>query len=330
MRTLYFGSSTYEFPDKWDELNKEQYLELVDALISYTSGKVNAIGCRVTWFCNMAGIDIKRRDNENDLFWENIYRAADLFTFFFELEYFDKTTGERKSLQHFPREIREKLRKHTPDTLPDIPEYRWASKMAYRYVIDAIFAKNLLPEILIGGRSFPGYRFDLSGNLLTTSLTARDFIDATTAYNEYVANPDPGHLKMLIKSLYFSKVKNPEQYLAQVSDRISFAVLLNFQAILAFLMNKTRYSLIWSRTPKKQDPDADGKLSIGLADSMYMLSKEGYGSVNELSRENLITYLDLLLKNIIDAAKFLHDNNSSLEEIATETGLTINQVKKIV
>lgn len=327
MRTLYFGDHTYEFPDRWEELNKLQYLQLIDALMDYSSGKANAMGCRATWFCNMAGIEIKRRDNQNDIFWENIYRAANLFNFFFEIEYFDKTTGEKKSINHFPREIRENLRKNSPETLTDLPEYRWASKLTSHYVIDAVFAKNLLPDITIGGKSYPGYRFSLSCSVLSTSLTARDFIDATMVYNEYVENKDPENLRQLIGILYFKNVQNSEILIFQVPDRVSFAILLNFQAILAFVMNKTRYSMIWTR---KAAVSNENKLSVGVADSIYMLSKQGYGSVNELSRENLVVYLDLLLKNVIDTVLFMHNNKSTIEEIATETGLSINQIKKIV
>jgi len=327
MRTLYFGANTYQFPDRWEELSKNQFLQLVDALMDYSAGKSNALGCRSTWFCNMAEIDITRRDNQNDIFWENIYRAANLFNFFFEIVYFDKATGERKSISHLPREIRENLQKNSPDQLPDLPEYRWASKLAFRYVIDAVFAKNLLPNITIAGKSFPGYRFNLSGSVLSTSLTARDFIDATMVYNEYVTSHDPENLRQLIGILYFKNVINSEKYISQVPERVSFAILLNFQAILAFLMNKTRYSMIWSR---KAVENRENKLSVGVADSIYMLSKQGYGSVNELSSENLIVYLDLLLKNIIDLVQFMNANKSTIEEIATETGLTINQIKKII
>lgn len=327
MRTLYFGDNTYEFPDRWEELSKLQYLQLVDALMDYSTGKANAMGCRATWFCNMAGIDIKRRDNQNDTFWENIYRAANLFNFFFEIEYFDKATGERKSISHFPREIREKLRKNIPDSLPDLPEHRWVSKLAYRYVIDAVFAKNLLPDITIAGKSYPGYRFGLSCSVLTTSLTTRDFTDATMVYNRYVESKDPENLRQLIGILYFKNVQNAEKLIIQVPDRVSFAILLNFQAILAFVMNKTRYSIIWTR---KAAVSQENKLSVGVADSIYMLSKQGYGSVNELSRENLVVYLDLLLKNVIDTVLFMHNNKSTIEEIATETGLAIHQVKKII
>lgn len=327
MRTLFLGDNTYEFPDRWEELDKNQYLELVDSLIDYSSGKANALGCRATWFCNMAGIDIKRRDNLNDLFWENIYRAASLFTFFFEVEYFDAATGDKKTISHLPREIRENLRKNSPDTLPNLPEYRWASKLEYRFVIDAVFPKNLLPDVIVFGKSYPGYRFNISSSVFSTSLTARDFIDATMVYNQYVETRDPENLRQLIGLLYFKNVQSSEKLVREVSERDSFAILLNFQAILAFLMNNTRYSIIWSR---KSSTASEKKLSVGVADSIYMLSKQGYGSVGELSRQNLVVYLDLLLKNVIDSVHMMHNNNATIEEIATETGLSITQVKKII
>lgn len=327
MREIYFGKNTYTFPDKWEELSREQFLQLVECLLDFREGKTNAAGCRATWFCKIAEIDTKRRDNKNDLFWENIYRASDLFDFFFEIEYLDPETGEPKSLKTMPREIRKKLRKKTPQELPDIPEFRWASKLKHRYVIDAVFAKNLLPEIIIDGALHPGYRFGLSGNLITTNLTAERFIDANIAYNEYVNDPKPEHLDMLVHVLYFNTEKAIDtKLLNKISARVKFAIVLNFQAIMAFLMQKTRYAIIWNR----KGTSTDGKLTVGMADTVYQLSKDGYGPVGDIGNYNLIRYLDLLLKNIIDSVTMLNENEINIGDIAERTGLTIAQIKNII
>ena len=324
MRELNFGKNTYTFPDTWEELNREQYLMLIDAIIDYQAGLTNALGCRATWFCNIAGIDTKRRDNKNDQFWENIYRASDLFRFFFELEYTD-AKGNVKSLDKLPRDIRDKLRKYPPSELPDEPEYQWAAKLNHRYVIDGVFPKNLLPEINIKGHFYPGYHFHRTGSLVETSLTAGQFISAVTAYNAYVADNTDEHLNKLIQVLYFyEKPAVVAKAVNYASDRVKFGILLNFQAILAFLMNKTRYSIIWNR---KENDDTKNKLSIGIADTVYSLEKDGYENIEEA---NLFKYLDLLLKNIIDSVRMLNENEVDIGEISEKTGLTINQIKKII
>lgn len=325
MRDLYFGKNTYTFPDTWEELNREQYLMLVEAIIDFQAGKTNALGCRATWFCNMAGIDTKRRDNKNDQFWENIYRASSLFNFFFELEYLD-AEGKVKSLDKLPREIRDKLRKHPPAELPDEPEYQWAAKLQYRYVIDAVFPKNLLPELVINGHFYYGYRFHRSGSFIETSLTAAQFIEAIGAYNAYIENKKDEDLDQLIRTLYF--YKQPAVVAKAINHapaRVKFGVLLNFQAILAFLMNKTRYSIIWGR--KDDDSGRKNKLTVGISESMYSLEKEGY---EDIGNANLFKYLDLLLKNIIDSVRMLNDNDVDLGEISEKTGLSINQIKNII
>lgn len=325
MRKLYFGKNTYEFPDSWEELNREQYLMLIDAILDFQAGKTNALGCRATWFCEIAGIDTKHRDNKNNQFWENIYRASELFTFFFDIEYID-TEGKVKTLDKLPREISDKLRKHPPSELPDEPEYQWAAKLQYRYIIDAIFPKNLLPEININGHFYHGYRFYRSGSFLETSLTARQFIDAVTAYNAYLEKAVPEHIDKLIQVLYFN---NQPQVVAKAiqhaSDRVKYGVLLNFQAILAFLMNKTRYSIIWNR--KGDENDGISKLTMGISDTVYSLEKEGY---EDIENAGLFKYLDLLLKNIIDSVRMLNEAEVDIGEISEKTGLSINQIKKII
>ncbi|MCK5560928.1 MAG: hypothetical protein KAJ51_10060, partial [Thermoplasmata archaeon] len=205
---------------------------------------------------------------------------------------------------------------------------RWAAKLNHQYVIDAVFARNLLPEITINGRWIHGYRFELSGNLLTTNLTARRFIDANMAYNEYVNDPQPEHLDMLVKTLYFyDQPPLLQKSIANISPRVKFAIVLNFQAIMAFLMQKTRYAIIWNRESK---PGSENKLAVGMADTIYRLAKDGFGTVETLDNQNLITYLDLLLKNIIDSVNALHDNEINLGEIAERTGLSIAQIKTII
>ncbi len=325
MRELHFGKNTYTFPDTWEELDREQYLMLIEAIIDFQAGKTNALGCRATWFCNIAGIDTKLRDNKNDQFWENIYRASDLFRFFFEIEYLD-ADGKVKPLDKLPREIRERLRKQPPAELPDEPEYQWAAKLKYRYIVDAIFPKNLLPELLINGHYYHGYRFHRSGSFLETNLTAGQFISAVGAYNVYVESQKDEDLDQLIRILYFyEKPVVIAKAINYAPARIKLGVLLNFQAILAYIMNKTRYSIIWNR--KEGESEAKNKLSVGIADTVYTLEKEGFENIENA---NLFKYLDLLLKNIIDSVRMLNDNEVDLGEISEKTGLTIQQIKKII
>lgn len=331
MRELFFGNKAYEFPTRWEELSREQFLALMESLIEFIDGKTNAAGCRAMWFCRIAGIDIRKRDNDNALFWENIYRASDIFRFFFEIQYIDPETRKPKDLHHLPKEIRDKLRRFTPDELPDYPEFRWAAKLKHRHVIDAVFSKNLLSELNINGKFYPGYRFGMDGNILTTSLTAGQFIDALTVYNEYVTHQGTEHLNLLIAVLYFrNQPEVVKKVVNTMPERVKMGILLNFQAIMAFLMNKTRYAIIWNRDGKDATHGVSAKIDVGFADSIYSLAKNGFGTVAAIEKMNLVTYLDLLLKNIVDSVKILHENEINVAEIAERTNLSIAQVQRII
>ena len=104
---------------------------------------------------------------------------------------------------------------------------------------------------------------------------------------------------------------------------IKQAILMNYMAIHIFLSQKTKYAILFSGT----GTDKKGKITLGFHDSIYSLIKAGYGDVEKM---NLVKFLDLMLKELKDSVKVLHDNEMSLQDIAAKSKLTVQQVKSLI
>lgn len=301
------NDNTYSCPDSWEELSPEQYLFLSDLLLQYSIGKLSVSELRIQFFCYLMDIKFKRLP-KTELAYENIYLLSRQLTFMFKIEYENKD-----QFVFFDAETQEMFTRFLPEDLYPSPETEMAQRMKCHFVIDATFSKNLLPEA--GG--VKGYAFAATNGFVATTLTAAQYVQATTLYGAYVESGSAEQLIMLAESLY-PKGKN-------FTDAELHGILLNFQAIQSFLY-QTKYGILW----KRKGTSTKNKLSVGLADSIYTLSTEGYGSHNEVKNYNLITYLDLLLKQLIDSVKLLNSYELKLPEIAEKTGLSIEQINAIV
>lgn len=315
------GKNSYSFPEAWHELKPDQYILLCANIFEYVKGDITIDEVRAKWFCAFTGITFKKADNNNDQLWENIYRISREFTFFTRIEY-------EKELDLIEKQLRRKLRKTPPDEIHSSdPMLRWVKKLKYEYTLDAVFAKNLLPSLSIGDKKVYGYRFDINGSVLNTTLTAEQFVNASMALDAYHKSKNNADLNLLIHILY---PKSSIESIEKIDAISKFAVLLNYQAIVAYLMQKTKYSIIWYRKPDKKQKTHKNNYAVGASESLYALAKLGYGSIDDLASMNLLRYLDLLLKNIIDSVNMLNDYKLSIIEISDRTGLPVELINEIL
>ncbi len=301
------NNNTYYIPDKWEELSEGQFLYLSELLLQYSLGNLSVTEVRAKFFLHLVNLNIEKLP-KNDLLFENIYLISRQLTFFLKIEYRDK-----KQFSFFSLETQKFLKRCVPEDLFPSPEIEMASNMEYNFVIDAVFSKNLLTHA--GGAV--GYSFNVEGGFISTSLTAEDYVQAVALYGAYIESGNPIHLKMMAVVLYPGG--------SSFTDAEQNAVFLNFGAIQSFLYN-TKYGILW----KRKSSNRNNKLTVGFMDSIYTLSSEGYGSHIEVKNYNLVTYLDLLLKLLINSVKTLHSYELPLPEIAEKTGLTVEQLNTII
>ena len=320
MLTLQFKEHAYQIPNQWEELNTDQFIYLIDLLNSHTAGELTADMVRTLFFLKIAGIKPRKIYSKEsaDLYSENIYRISRNLTFMFRVVY-----DNAAALRSMESDYRNLLERYLPEELEgEVPELRVARKLKKHLEIDAIFAKNLIPEIRIRRRNYPGFKFDRIGGILNTDLPAGDFINASTLHDLFMESGNQEQLDMMISILY----KLPAGVATKVADDIKAAVLFNFRSIMQFISQQTQYGLLWNKGNSVQE----NKISIGFVDSLYSLSKAGYGDASHLKSISLVEFLDLLLKEVIDTVKSLQSSKMDMVKISEITKLSINQIQSIL
>ncbi|MFH0757332.1 MAG: hypothetical protein V2B15_08605 [Bacteroidota bacterium] len=322
MLELYLNGTKYEFPNQWEELTQEQFIYLSDLLWKYQQGLISAGEVRIQYFLHVAGLKPRRirRAEREQLFSENVYRACTHINFFFKWKY-----QNEKAFAGFPAELQKELLRTDPDDMETTQDVRVARKMKRHMEIDAAFARNLVPS-LPGNRRINAYRFVLEENFLDTSMTAAQYVDAYSVFETWSRDGKPEAMDLLVATLYQDKNYSSEMahrnkdLVKRYPEDIKRAIVLNYMAIHVFLSQRTKYAILFSGTGS----DKSGKITLGFHDSIYSLIKAGYGDVEQM---NLVKFLELMLKELIDNVNTLKANDMKLEDIASKLKMTVSQVK---
>lgn len=186
--------------------------------------------------------------------------------------------------------------------------YRLIEKEDGRTVCELtlMLSDNLIPAI---GRT-KGYTFhyEPSGHI-DCNLTAERYIDTLSFMQAWQNTRQMSALESLAKTLYPGIKRVPEEFM--------IAAYYNFRGILSWIKAIPAYELIFT-APDRQD---ESKNPVGLASSIYALSKAGYGSIDNVKDLPLFDYLDLLLQQSIDSIRALAATQMKPVQIAERLGL---------
>ncbi len=103
------------------------------------------------------------------------------------------------------------------------------------------------------------------------------------------------------------------------------AVAFNFQAFINYLFTRTEFRLLTEVENSKESA-----ISTGALESLYNLSSEGYGDVERVERMNIVQFLTILRKKLIDTVRSLHAAKMDKMDIANETKLPIHIINDIL
>lgn len=327
MLEVKFKKKTYSFPNAWEELTPKQFIYLVSLLMAFSKDQMSPDQVRTLFFLEVAGLKPRRFRNQEkeDLFSENVYRISRQLNFMFRIHY-----QNEKSFAVLPAKIRELLIRNLPEELDDTSaDMRAARKLKKKVVIDGVFASNLVPEIKARRSKLSGYYFDLTGDLLSSDLQADQFIDASAAFDLYLNTREPVFLDLLVATLYpdglykSSQISKNTSRVTGIPLATKLAVFFNFQAVQLFLQEGTDYSVLWWKSAGQSKKKEKG---LGLGDSLYSLSKAGYGDIKALKKMSLIEMFNLMVKELRDAVHSLQDMEKSPTEIVEATKLSLDQV----
>jgi hypothetical protein len=327
MITLTFDNgNSHQVKNKWEELSSSEYLAVLDYIVLFMSGKMSLVELRQMVFLLLTGLrhrlhkDPEKATQQAD----NISRIAREFTFMFKIIY-----ENQKSFTKLKKEVREQLARKLPSELEQTPEVRWAETAKKEVSIDLVFCKNLLPEIGRRRHVIKGYSFEVEENILITSLTAAQFIDAQTVASE-IQESGKEHLLDLLAAILYCPAPYDSQEAAKLAKelkaldaRVKKAIYINFNAIQAYLFTRTKYAILFNAPDTKKKP----KHNLGLGAVAHSLIKAGYSDVEN---SNLVKFFELMYTELISTVTGLHKTGLSIDKISEQTGLSYKTINEII
>lgn len=318
MYEFYLNDSRYSMKNEWEELNADEFIFLFELLQQYKEGELSVGDVRTQMVLHLFNVDrvkIRTQDQENR-FVENIYRLQSQLHFIFRVEYEDKRFA---SLSPATKKI---LTRREPDAASQYAEERLACRFRRHYEVDSVFCRNLIPELA----GIPGYRLDNDSGILVSDLTASRFCDAVTISDAFIRSGSMQQLNTLVSILYFDGVYESStahqraRFFDSVPKNIKECVFFNFQSILSFIYNRTKYRVLFGRSDQKTSP-----YNGGLSASLLSMGKR-FGGVQAVGNAGLIDFLEMMLDSLIDYVRELNAMDKSLSEIANKTKLDVKTI----
>lgn len=310
----------YSIPNCWEQVHPANFIKLLQDVELMASGRLSVGMVRVRYVCNCMGWKLKNFHSPEAV--QNLSWIAEQVTFPFIIQYPDNDAA----LQDLDAETRKLCKRIDPFRLKGVGISRYLQRLPYKYMLDSCFCAQLVPVIEANDQLYSAYKINASFGQLTCSLTALQFIEARK-----VAAGHPDLLPLLAAILYY-----PDRYSSEGAQRLALefanlpieilqAIAFNFRAFVNFLFSKTEYRLL---TAIKSDHGP--AITTGALESLYNLSADGFGTANDVEQMNLLQYLTIIRKKLIESVRSLHASKMQLADIEKETGLPIHIIRQIV
>lgn len=314
------GDREFSIPNAWHRLTPDLFAGLVRDLVDYTAGKISIGMVRVNHVCRSMGWELAKVRDDAAL--QNILVLAEQVTFPFKIEYPDSDAA----LQGLSPELFRQCKRVDPFRLQGVPIAHYLQKTDYRYVLDCCFCAQLVPVMEVGCDKYQAYDINLSFSRLSTTLTALQFIEARD-----LLDGSTDSLPLLAAVLYYPGRYSSEGAhrlagrMKQLDNALLAAIAFNFRAFANYLFTQTDFKLLTE--PRGTSRSA---ISTGALEALYGLSSDGLGDADQVEHLNLIQYLTILRKKLIDSVRSLHAAKMELTDIEKETGLPVSVIKDIV
>lgn len=191
---------------------------------------------------------------------------------------------------------------------------------------EIVLHENKLPKI----GKWHGYIFRLNEGVVDTNLTAERYIDAISLLLHYYKTRATEALDRLAATLYcpepYSAANTRKVNARKFPKEIKAAVLLNFRGILEWIQRIPKYDILFHTV---QSVNKTAPL-VGPEGAIYRLSKSGFGSVEEVGRLPLFSYLDIQLTVTCNSIREMHGMKMSITEICDRAHLTPAQVATVL
>lgn len=312
------NNQTYSIPNAWELLTPKLYRLLLEDIQRMATGEIPVAMVRANYVCHAMGWNPAKIDEEGFC---NLAWLAEQVDFIFNITYPDAEV-----LAGLDAETRKKLKKTPPERLTGLAIARYLSRQEYTYVLDSCFCAQLLPVIQIGRKRYHGYQIDTSFSTLTCSLTALQFIEARN-----LLGGSKEMLPLLAAVLYYPGTYNSRgahglaRKMSNLPELFLQGIAFNFQCFNNYLFSQTDFYLLTAGSSTKQKSIATGAL-----ETLYNLATDGMGDITGVEQMNVIQYLTILRKKMIESVLTLSDAGIDSADISGKTGLPVHIINNIL
>ena len=214
--------------------------------------------------------------------------------------------------------------------------FRISENLDYYRIVESDGRRTLEADIILHENKIPkvgrwrGYIFSLNGGVVDTDLTAERYVDTISLLTHYSRTKSAEALDRLVATLYcpapYSAENARKVNVKSFSKEVKAAVILNFRGVLEWIQRLPKYDIIFHTV------QSAGKAApiVGPEGTIYRLSKSGFGSVEEIGRLPLFSYLDIQLTLTCNSIREMHGMKMSITEICDRTHLTPAQVATVL
>lgn len=312
--------TTYHIWNRWEKLSEYLFIELMRDFRKMAQGELSPAMVRINYICNAMGWSKKRIKGEDS--YQNLAYLAEQVTFPFLVIYPDNDLA----LSDLDPATRSLCKRIPPDRLTGVSISRYLSKLDYKFVFDSCFCAQLIPVVEVNDEYYSAYKINTSFNVLTCSLTALQYIEARSLIGKSIDT-----LPLLAAILYHpgnysseSAHVLAEEFQLLPEDTLQ-AIAFNFQSFNNYLFTQTEFSLLTAAKDGKYNA-----ISTGALESLYNLSGDGLGDITAVEQMNVIKYLTILRKKIIESVRSLSSAQMEKADIEKETGFPIHIINQII
>jgi hypothetical protein len=333
MITVRANDKTVEIPSSWEELTSRQYVDTVDLLRQLMHKEIPLADFRLRLLGKLIDYHPSRKFNKyREQINENLYRLSELMHWPLKPVYEDP-----EMLSVLSPELKDLLEVKFPY---DITDPKWEKEIRmirghvkYSASVNFSMKRNPMPWFDYHGQRFCGPAFNIDSlGIVETDIRAMEYIDAMEYYQLFQKTRMGRYLDRLVttlyrpdRSVYVTFDCQMRAGMIEVMDgAIKHAVLYFFQNIQEFLAGHPVYKYLFQKT----EPQT-GKISLGMVTTVYNLSKEGYGTKQQVSDMGLEDYLNMLLKTLMDSVRQMKRMKHKDHEITNELNIPSELIYKV-
>ena len=318
-----------QIPDCWEDLSQSEFVKTCELLGLLLSGQISIDVFRLMLLRKLTGYKRSKHftlsAEEKENIDANLTILSNMLTFPTKPHY-----DRPELLETLSPDLQQFLKKAFPDEIENTEQieelYNMREKPKCRPVVDFKIKRNILGNIKARNTELQGVYFDIHGYDITTDLTAEEFVDANDFLQQFEKTKEEKYLNEFCSVLYrnnrpdydTTKVRQAAVQFKYVRTHYKTAIMFLFQNIIEFFATHPAFSIFF----KKKEGENDGTISLGLADSIYNMSIDGYGSRQEVGQMNVTDYFNIMLKKLKDTVAQLRA--SKMDELKICQALNID------